>query len=114
MKAELVINGRPIGARHPVYVIAELSANHGQKFDQAMEMVRAAKAAGADAIKLQTYTPDTLTVDCEDDIFRIGKGTIWEGKNLYQLYSEAYTPWEWQPKLKRAAEETGLDCFSTP
>jgi pseudaminic acid synthase len=114
MNAELVIEGRSISGEHPAYVIAELSANHGQKFDQAMDVIRAAKTAGADAIKLQTYTADTLTLDCNDDIFRVGKGTLWEGKNLYQLYSEAYTPWEWQPKLKQAAEELGLACFSTP
>jgi len=108
------IAGRQIGSGQPTYIIAEISANHGQIFDKAVELVRAAKEAGADAIKLQTYTPDTLTLDSTQEYFRIGKGTLWEGKNLYQLYDEAYTPWDWQPKLKTAAEELGLHCFSTP
>jgi pseudaminic acid synthase len=108
------INGRVIGQSQPAYIVAEMSANHCQRFDNAVELVRAAKKAGADAIKLQTYTPDTLTIDSTTDYFRIGKGTVWEGKNLYELYGEAYTPWEWQPKLKTVAQELGLDCFSTP
>lgn len=103
-----------IGPGQPVFVVAEVSGNHGQDFGQAVELVRVAKDCGADAVKLQTYTPNTLTIDCDSEFFRIGKGTIWEGKNLYELYSEAYTPWEWQPKLMRIAEELGLDLFSTP
>ena len=105
---------RQIGSGHPTYVIAELSANHGQSFDKAVELVHAAKETGADAIKLQTYTPDTLTIDSHRPEFLLGKGSIWEGRNLYELYAEAYTPWEWQPKLKALAEELGMHCFSTP
>src|SRR5262245_65638011 len=108
------ISGRLIGPKQPAYIVAEMSANHGQSFAKAVELVRAAKEAGADAIKLQTYTPDTLTINSTKEYFRIGKGTLWEGKNLYQLYGEAHTPWTWQPKLKMAAEELGLHCFSTP
>ncbi len=108
------IGDKTIRCGHPCYVVAEMSANHGQRFEQAEAIVRAARDAGADAIKLQTYTPDTLTIDCDNEHFRIGKGTIWEGKNLYALYGEAYTPWEWQPKLKQLAESIGLDFFSTP
>jgi len=91
-----------------------LSANHHQNFEEAVALLRAAKECGADAIKLQTYTPDTLTIDCANEHFRIGSGTIWTGRSLYELYGEAYTPWEWQPKLKQLAEELGLDLFSTP
>lgn len=110
----LPIGAHHLGVEHPVYIIAEMSANHNQDFASAVRILHAAKAAGADAVKLQTYTPDTLTIDCHNDYFRIGKGTIWEGKNLYALYGEAYTPWEWQPKLKVMADELGLDLFSTP
>lgn len=114
MSSWLQIGARRIGQGESVYVVAELSANHNQDFEQAVRLVRAASECGADAVKLQTYTPDTLTIRCDNEHFRIGKGTIWEGKNLYQLYSEAYTPWEWQPKLKQLAGELGLALFSTP
>lgn len=108
------INNHTIGAGQPVYIIAEMSANHGQSFDEAVRIIHAAKEAGTDAIKLQTYTPDTITIDCDNEYFRMGKGTIWDGKNLYELYKEAYTPWEWQPKLKKIASDLGMDLFSTP
>jgi pseudaminic acid synthase len=107
------INGRRIGKGHPTYIIAEMSANHDQKFDQAVKIIEAAKASGADAVKLQTYTPDTMTIDAQNDWFRI-KATPWDGQTLYKLYEEAFTPWEWQPKLKKIANEMGLDLFSTP
>lgn len=110
---EIRLNNRMIGPGHSVYIVAEMSANHNQDFDQAVKIIKAAKEAGADAVKLQTYTPDTITLDCDNDYFRI-KGTIWEGGNLYKLYSEAYTPWEWQPKLKKIANDLGMDLFSTP
>ena len=110
----ITIAEREIGAGHPVYIIAEMSANHGQDFDEAVRIVRAMKDAGADAVKLQTYTPDTLTIDCDRPDFRIGKGTIWEGRTLHSLYGEAYTPWDWQPKLMELAESLGMHCFSTP
>lgn len=114
MASSIRLGERTIGAGLSAYLIAEMSANHGQDFSQAVRLVEAAKAAGADAIKLQTYTPDTLTIDSRRPEFQIGKGTIWEGRNLYELYGEAYTPWAWQPKLKKIAEDLGLDCFSTP
>jgi pseudaminic acid synthase len=110
----LHIGQRVIGQGEPCYIIAEMSANHNQSFDTAAELVHAARESGADAIKLQTYTPDTLTINCSNEHFRVGKGTIWEGRNLYQLYSEASTPWEWQPKLAKLAKDLGMDCFSTP
>ena len=107
------INGRKIGPGEPVYVIAELSANHNQDFDQAVRIVHAAKEAGADAVKLQTYTADTITLKSDQEYFRIGGGTLWDGRNLHDLYAEAYTPWEWQPKLKKIANDLGLDLFSS-
>ena len=103
MTPSIEINGRQIGSDHPVYVIAELSANHHQNFDHAVQLVRAAKDAGSDAVKLQTYTADTLTIQSDQPCFRIGGGTIWDGETLYDLYAKAYTPWDWQPKLKELA-----------
>jgi pseudaminic acid synthase len=96
-----------------VLIIAELSANHNGSLHVALETVRAAKRAGADCIKLQTYTADTITLDSKKDDFLI-KGTIWEGRNLYELYQEAYTPWEWHQALFEEAEKQGLICFSSP
>ena len=107
------IAGRRIGPDEPPYVVAEMSANHGQDFQEAVRILEAAAGAGADAVKLQTYTPDTLTIDCDKPAFRI-EGPIWEGRTLYELYGEAFTPWEWQPKLKRTADGLGLQLFSTP
>lgn len=114
MIAQMHIRSRAIGAGNSCYIIAELSANHGQSLQAAVDMVHAAKKSGADAIKLQTYTPDTITLDCRRPEFLIGKGSLWEGKTLYDLYGEAFTPWEWQPQLKAEAEFLGMDCFSTP
>lgn len=101
--------------KEQVFIIAELSANHGQNIEVAIETIRAAKRAGADAIKFQTYTADTLTIDCNNEYFsQVLKGTIWEGRKLYDLYKEAYTPWEWHEELFRVAAEEDLLCFSTP
>lgn len=111
---ELHIGKRRVGSGHPVYVVAELSANHGRDFDQAVRIVRAMAAAGADAVKVQTYTADTLTIACDNECFRIGGGTLWDGRTLHDLYQEAYMPWEWQPQLQAVADELGLDFFSTP
>lgn len=114
MHNHLEINGRFIGPGFPVYIIAELSANHNQNFEQAVQLIQAAKKAGADAIKLQTYTADTLTIRSDQVHFWVSGGTLWDGRTLYDLYKEAYTPWEWQPKLKKVANDLGLDLFSTP
>ncbi len=114
MNRSISINGRKIGPGEPAYLIAELSANHNQSLEKAVELIHAAKTAGADAVKLQTYTPDTLTIRCDNEYFRIGSGSLWAGRNLYDLYSEAYTPWDWQPKLQEVARTIGLDLFSTP
>jgi pseudaminic acid synthase len=97
----------------PCFIIAELSANHNGSIDTAIDTIKSAKRAGADAIKLQTYTPDTITIDCDKDDFVI-KGTIWEGQNLHKLYQEAYTPWEWHDTLFKTAIDEGLICFSSP
>lgn len=114
MQRTITINNRRIGSGSPAYCIAEISANHNQNYRNAAALVRAAKKAGADAVKLQTYTPDTLTISCTNRYFQVGRGTLWSGRNLYDLYREAYTPWEWQPKLKKLAEDLGMDLFSTP
>jgi pseudaminic acid synthase len=108
------IGDRKIGAGHPVYIVAELSANHNQEFDQAVRLIEIAKESGADAVKLQTYTPDTITIRSDREYFQIRGGTIWDGRTLHELYAEAYTPWDWQPKLKRVADDLGLDFFSSP
>ncbi|MDK2829510.1 MAG: pseudaminic acid synthase [Clostridium butyricum] len=114
MKNEIKIGSKIIGQNSPVFIIAEMSANHLQDFDRAVKIIKAAKEAGADAVKLQTYTPDTITIDCDNEYFQIAQGTIWDGTTLHKLYEEAYTPWDWQPKLKEIAEKEGLICFSSP
>lgn len=96
------------------FIIAELSANHGHDINIAKKTIKAAKEAGADAIKVQTYTADTLTIDCDNELFKLDSGTIWDGRTLYDLYSEAYTPWEWQKELMEYANSIGLIFFSTP
>ena len=96
------------------YLVAELSANHGHKLENALASVRAAKSAGADAIKIQTYTADTMTLDCESEDFMVHTGTIWDGISLYKLYQQAYTPWEWHQAIFDEAKKIGIDCFSTP
>lgn len=111
---EMKIEESIIGEGHPTFVVAEVSANHNNNFDDAVRIFRAAKDSGADAIKTQTYTPDTITIKSDKDYFRINGGTQWDGKTLYNLYSEAYMPWDWQPKLKEIAEDLGLVFFSTP
>jgi len=114
MNHYMEIKGRRIGPGYPTYLVAEMSANHNQNFDEAVKLIEAAKDAGTDAIKLQTYTPDTLTIDSDSEYFQVDKGTIWEGRNLYDLYRKAFTPWKWQPKLKEIADQLDIDLFSTP
>jgi pseudaminic acid synthase len=114
MERFIKIGGRHIGPGYPTFIVAEISANHNQSYEQAIDLIKEAKVAGADAIKLQTYTPETLTIDCNREPFYIPNGNKWEGQTLYELYKKAYTPWEWQPKMKRLADELGLVCFSTP
>ncbi len=118
MKTSLIhIGGREIGQGKPCFIVAEVSANHHQKYDEAVAMIKAAKEAGADAVKLQTYTPDTITIDSNKEWFLVGgkdNPDDWKGKTLYELYQTAYTPWDWQPKLKKIADEIGIFLFSTP
>jgi N-acetylneuraminate synthase len=108
------INGRVIGDRHATYIIAELSANHHQSFDRAVEIIHQAHRAGADAVKLQTYTADTLTLDSHQSHFKIQSGTVWDGRSFYELYQKAYTPWKWHVELKSIANQLGMDLFSSP
>jgi len=110
----MVIGNKTIGVDTSVFIIAELSANHNGSLETAIETIRAAKRAGADAIKFQTYTADTITIDAKTDDFKLSQGTIWDGRYLYDLYKEAYTPWEWHEELFKVAKEEGLVCFSSP
>ncbi|MEY7998796.1 pseudaminic acid synthase [Clostridium sp. Mt-5] len=114
MNRNLRIKDKIIDSSSSAFIIAELSANHLQNFNNAVKLVKEAKKSGADAVKLQTYTPDTITLDCDNQYFQIKQGTIWDGTTLYKLYQKAYTPWDWQPKLKKIAEDEGLICFSSP
>jgi len=108
------IGSRQVGAGQPVFVVAEISGNHNQSFKRAKELVKNACESGADAVKLQTYTPDTLTINCSKKWFQVKVNPAWKGKTLYELYKEAYTPWKWQPELKKIAESYGIPLFSTP
>jgi pseudaminic acid synthase len=107
------IGRRQIGMDQPVYVVAELSANHNHDFEQAVRLIQACKESGADAVKVQTYTPDTITIRSDQEYFQIGGGTLWDGRTLHDLYGEACMPWDWQPKLKQVADDVGLDFFSS-
>lgn len=114
MLKQIKIGNKYVGGDAPTFIVAEVSANHLQDFDRAKAIIKAAADAGADAVKLQTYTADTITLDCDNDYFQITQGTIWDGTTLHKLYQEAYTPWEWQPELLKYANELGMECFSSP
>ena len=114
MNKEIRIGDHIISENSPTFFIAEMSGNHNMDFERAVQIVKAAKEAGADAIKLQTYTADTITLDCDDPCFRLEQDALWDGMILHKLYQEAYTPWEWQPKLKEIADELGIILFSSP
>ncbi len=111
---KMEIDGKMVGEKEPAYIIAEMSGNHNGDIRRALEIVEAAAEAGADAIKLQTYTADTITLDCDNKYFQTQKGSLWEGRTLYDLYKEAYTPWEWHAPIMEKAAELGITCFSTP
>ena len=113
-KGYIEINGRRIGPGYPTYVVAEMSGNHNQDFDKAVQILKMAKENGADAVKLQTYTPDTMTIDCDETPFILPNTNTWGGTSLFELYKTAYTPWEWQADLFKVSAEIGIDCFSTP
>lgn len=113
MKNHFKIGNKAVGADSPCFCVAEMSGNHLQDFGRAVEIIHAAKEAGADAIKLQTYTADSLSLDCDNEYFQI-HGGLWDGMTEYKLYQQAYTPWDWQPRLKEEAEKIGLECFSSP
>lgn len=114
MQKQIKIGNRYVGGNAPTFIVAEVSANHLQDFERAKAIIKAAADAGADAVKLQTYTADTITLDCDNDYFQITQGTIWDGTTLHKLYQEAFTPWEWQPELLKYANELGMECFSSP
>lgn len=113
MSKYIEINGRKVGDGYPAYIIAEMSGNHAGSLERAKEMIRVAKEMGADCVKIQTYTADTITINCHNEYFQIEKGT-WNGENLYSLYTKAYTPWEWQEELRDEAKKQGIDFLSTP
>ena len=108
------IGNKEIGEDSPAFIIAELSANHMNDFDIAVKTIEAIAESGADAVKFQTFTPDTITLNCDNEYFHIKQGTVWDGQLLYDLYEDAYMPWDWQPKLKKIAEDLGLIVFSSP
>lgn len=113
MKKEFRIGKRMVGEGHPCFCVAEMSGNHLKDYGRAVEIIHAAKEAGADAIKLQTYTADSLSLNCDNEYFQI-HGGLWDGMTEYRLYEEASTPWDWQPKLQEVALKLGLECFSSP
>ena len=112
-QSTITINGRQISTDEPPYIIAELSANHNGNLETALRIIDTAKASGADAVKLQTYRPDTITINCELDDFKI-KGGLWDGRMLYELYEEAHMPWEWHVPLFEHAKKLGITIFSSP
>lgn len=114
MEKKIKIGSRYVGEGERTFIVAEVSANHLQDYSRAEAIIHAAADAGADAVKLQTYTSDTITLDCDNEYFQITQGTIWDGTTLHKLYETAYTPWDWQPKLKKYAESLGMECFSSP
>ena len=114
MNKNIQIGSHIISSESRTYIIAEMSANHNMNYERAVEILHAAKDSGADAIKIQTYTADTITLDCDDSYFQISQGTLWDGMTLHKLYEKAYTPWEWQAKLQKVANDIGLDFFSSP
>jgi pseudaminic acid synthase len=114
MNKTIKIGNRIIGEGNPTYIVAEMSANHLQDYGRAKKIILAAKESGADAIKLQSYRPDTITIDCFGEEFMATKGSLWEGQNLYQLYEKAYMPWEWHNDLFAYAKEIGIEIFSSP
>ena len=114
MKKEIKLGRHTICEDGPAYIVAEMSANHNMDYNRALAIIDAAADAGADAVKIQTYTADTITVDCDNKYFQINQGTLWDGTTLHKLNETAYTPWEWQGKLKEYAQSKGLDLFSSP
>ena len=110
---KMTIKGREISNDSDPYIIAEISANHNGKLENALKIIKEAKRAGADAVKLQTYRPDTITLNCDAPEFRI-EGGLWDGRTLYELYEEAHTPWEWHKPLFEHARKEGITIFSSP
>lgn len=108
------IGGFEISEKSKTFIILEISANHGHDINIVKKSIKVAKEIGADAVKIQTYTPDTITIDCDNEYFKIDKGTLWDGRNLYDLYKEAYMPWDWHKEIFDYAKEIDIICFSTP